>query len=250
MKLTIKERLGMLRSIAAYYWKPFNKRRLMRFYSQFVTANSLCFDVGAHVGNRANAWEALGAKVIAIEPQPICLNYLRKRFKGKKHIIIEDCAIGASDGIATMHLSEMTPTVSTLANSTWRNTINDDTSFEVRWEKQVEVKVITLDVLIERYGMPDFCKIDVENYELEVLQGLSQALPCLSLEFYPATIQNSILCIERLEQLGNYEYNWSTAESQQFNSPNWLPPSDMTAIFQGYRREDKYGDLYARKMEN
>ena len=75
--LSLRERLGMLRSIAAYYWKPFNKRKLMRFYSQFVKPDTLCFDLGAHVGNRTNAWAALGATIIAIEPQPICMNYMK-----------------------------------------------------------------------------------------------------------------------------------------------------------------------------
>ncbi|MEM6321401.1 MAG: FkbM family methyltransferase [Bacteroidota bacterium] len=243
--LTIRERLGMLRSIAAYYWKPFNKRRLMRFYSQFVNPNSLCFDIGAHVGNRTNAWEALGAKVVAVEPQPICMNYLRKRFKGKDSINLLECAVGEKSGTAKMFVSEMTPTVSTLSHKSWRDTINEDTSFEVKWENQIDVKVVTLDTLIDQYGIPNFCKIDVENFELEVLKGLSQPIPCLSVEFYPATIDNAIKCIERLEQLGHYKYNWSTAESQQFNAAEWLSAEKMISIFSKYKRDDKYGDFYA-----
>ena len=246
MKLTLRERLGMLRSIAAYYWKPFNKKRLMKFYSQFIQSDALCFDVGAHVGNRTNAWAALGARVVAIEPQPICLDYMRKRFKRKKNIILLDCAVGEQKGTANIHISERTPTVSTLADATWRNTINEDTSFEVKWEKQLAVQVVTLDELIAQYGMPQFCKIDVENYELEVLKGLSTPIPCLSLEFYPATIQKAILCVERLEELGRYEYNWSTAESQQFNSSTWISSTEMIAIFRKYTRADRYGDFYAR----
>jgi FkbM family methyltransferase len=243
---SIRERLGLLRSIAAYYWKPFNKRRLMRFYAPFVKKGTLCFDIGAHLGNRTHAWEALGAKVIAVEPQPLCINYMKKKFKGNPNIIIETTAIGQKRGIANMHISAATPTVSTLANAEWRQTINDDTSFEVKWEKTLAVNMITLDDLIERYGMPAFCKIDVENYELEVLQGLTQPIPALSLEFYPATIENAIHCVERLEVIGNYEYNWSTAESQKFNSETWFDAHKMIAIFKTYTRSDKYGDFYAR----
>lgn len=243
---TIRERLGMLRSIAAYYWKPFNKSRLMRFYGQFVQPNFLCFDVGAHVGNRTNAWLALGAQVIAIEPQPICMNYMQKRFKGKANLNLLECAIGPEEGKATMHISEMTPTVSTLSHKAWRDTINADTSFEVKWENEIEVEVVTMDSLIEQYGVPDFVKIDVENYELEVLQGLTQAIPCLSVEYYPSTIDNAIECIQRLESLGKYQYNWSTAESQQFNSVDWISATAMIEIFKQYGPTDKYGDFYAK----
>ena len=30
---------------------------------------SLCFDIGAHAGNRVRCWRALGARVVAVEPQ-------------------------------------------------------------------------------------------------------------------------------------------------------------------------------------
>ena len=245
----LKERLGILRSVAAYYWKPFNKKKLMNFYSQFVKPNSLCFDLGAHLGNRTNAWYALGAKIIAIEPQSSCMNYMKKRFKGKDNIILLECAVGEKAGTAKMHLSAMTPTISTLSDEGWRKTINEDTSFEVKWEKVMEVRVTTLDNLIAEYGIPDFCKIDVENFELPVLLGLSQPIPALSVEFYPATIQDAIKCIERLEQIGRYGYNWSTAESQKFNSKTWISATELINIFQKYRRADRYGDFYARRLD-
>ena len=71
--MNLRERLGIFRSVAMYYWKPFNKRRLKRFYAQFIQPGDLCFDLGAHLGNRANAWLALGAKIVAVEPQPSCV---------------------------------------------------------------------------------------------------------------------------------------------------------------------------------
>src|SRR5262245_3241112 len=61
---------GVARSVAMSYGIPLRARRLRRFYAQFVTAGSLCFDVGAHAGNRVRCWRKLGARVIAIEPQP------------------------------------------------------------------------------------------------------------------------------------------------------------------------------------
>ena len=98
-------------------------------------------------------------------------------------MILEEAA-GPAVGTARLAVSEATPTVSTLAGG-WREKIRtENPTFEaVRWEATVEVPVTTLDVLIQRYGVPAFCKIDVEGFEAEVLAGLSQPVPALSVEF-------------------------------------------------------------------
>ena len=68
---------GIARSLAMYYGIPFRARRLRRFYAQFVHPRALCFDVGAHAGNRVRCWRQLGARVVAIEPQPDFVRVLR-----------------------------------------------------------------------------------------------------------------------------------------------------------------------------
>ena len=42
---------GLARSFLLYHGVPFRAARLRRFYAEFVTPSSLCFDVGAHVGS-------------------------------------------------------------------------------------------------------------------------------------------------------------------------------------------------------
>ena len=244
--MNFRERIGLYRSIAMYYWKPFNKSRLKHFYAPFVQRGALCFDVGAHLGNRSNAWLALGASVVAVEPQPVCIEFLERKFKNKDRFTLVKKAIGAVPGNAQMYLSAITPTVSTLANKDWRNTIDADTSFDVQWEQQIPVEIITLDDLITSYGMPVFTKIDIENYEVEALQGLSQALPALSLEFYPSFMDRAKTCIDLLEALGNYEYNWSFGESQKMNSTSWLSAKELKTKFDQITKSDPSGDFYAR----
>nr|HMT20580.1 hypothetical protein [Promineifilum sp.] len=65
----IERQAGVLRSLAIYY-APGRVRRLTHFYTPFIRPDDLCFDVGAHVGNRIAAWRRLGARVVAVEPQP------------------------------------------------------------------------------------------------------------------------------------------------------------------------------------
>ncbi|MEM7374044.1 MAG: FkbM family methyltransferase [Bacteroidota bacterium] len=244
-----KVRLGMLRSIAAYYWKPFNLRRLKSFYRQFMTKGDLCFDIGAHIGNRTNAWHHLGATVVAVEPQDRCLKYMRRKFKGKDNIIILDKGVGAEKGVLTMNISLVTPTVSTFADDQWQEIIDKDTSFKVKWEETKEVEITTLDAMIKEYGLPRFCKIDVENYEVEVLKGLSVPLPAVSIEYYPKTLDQAMECIDLLEGLGTYEYNWSTGETQAFEVDNWITAEDLKAVFRAYDTNGKFGDFYARLIQ-
>jgi FkbM family methyltransferase len=247
--MNIREKLGVFRSIAMYYWKPFNKRRLIRFYRPFIQSGDLCFDIGAHLGNRTNAWLALGAKVIAVEPQPSCIRYLKRKFGRNPKVTIVEKAIGAAAGKSKLYISELTPTVSTLADQDWRAIIDQDTSFDVFWQKEKEVDVITIDDLIQMYGVPAFTKLDIENYEFEALKGLSQALPCLSVEFYPTTIDRAVACVELLDQLGAYEYNWSFGESQKMNSTNWFSSQMMKDQLSKIKRGDASGDFYARLIQ-
>jgi len=246
ISVKLQEKIGLLRSRAMYYWKPFNRRRLMRFYGQFIKEGDLCFDVGAHLGNRTDAWLHLNAKIIAIEPQPACLDYLYTHFGKKSKVTIVPEAVSDQIGESEMHVSSLTPTVSTLADKLWRDAVNENTSFEVKWDQKVIVPLTTLDALIERFGKPHFCKIDVENLEVEVLKGLSQPIEVLSFEFLTYTPERTLACLEMLDRLGNYQFNWSKGESQHFESKNWLNTSEMVSIIKNIAQNSFSGDIYAQ----
>ncbi len=244
--LSLRERIGLLKSVAIYYWKPFNQRRLRKFYSQFISAGDLCFDVGAHVGNRTIAWAALGARVIAIEPQPACIRYLRKKCARHDKITIVEAAVGHHEGVAPMYVNAANPTISTLSDDAWRTQLAKDARYPIRWEAQIEVQVTTLDALIGKYGLPAFCKIDVENFEAEALYGLHRPLPVLSFEYYPPRLHSALDCLDRLAELGDYEYNWSFGESLRLNALQWVDYESIKKIISEYTTRYQYGDIYAR----
>ncbi len=145
-----------------------------------------------------------------------------------------------------LHISRRTPAVST-TDSAWREQVLRSPSFaSVAWEDSVSVPVTTLDKLIDRFGLPDFCKIDVEGSELAVLQGLSRPLSLLSLEYIPAASAGAVACIACLENLGSYKYNWSQGESQRLREESWLTPDELTARLQDMEIDEPSGDFYAR----
>ena len=108
---------GLLRSILVYYGNPFKLRRMQRFYAQFMGPGDLCFDIGAHVGNRLFVWSRLGARVVAVEPQPLCLALLRRWYGRRPDVTLVDAAIGAEQGQGALWISPDTPTVTTLSQS-------------------------------------------------------------------------------------------------------------------------------------
>lgn len=242
-----KSKIGLLRSWLMYYGKPFNQRRLKRFYSTFIKSGDLCFDVGAHLGNRTNAWLNLGAKVIALEPQPICIQFLKKKFTSASEFVLVKKAVGAEPGILPMYISHNAPTVSSLADENWRKALNERSNIRVEWGETIEVPVTTLDQLIEQYGLPKFCKIDVEDFEEEVLKGLSQAIPVVSFEFFNWTPQRTHACVDRLNQLGDYRFNWSVGESQRMELQDWSDTKGLFESIEKYnKRENFSGDIYAK----
>ena len=148
----LKSRFGLLRSELIYFWKPFTRRRLRRFYRQFVQPGGLCFDIGAHLGSRSRAFLDLGARVVALEPQPHCAAYLRKRWGGERRFTLIAKAVGAQPGLASLHINRLNPTISTLSPAGWRRAMAAAAATPERWDHRVEVEVTTLDRLIEEYG--------------------------------------------------------------------------------------------------
>jgi FkbM family methyltransferase len=240
---------GLLRSVLMYHAIPFRRRRLTRFYTQFIGPDDLCFDIGAHVGSRLRAWTPLGARIVAVEPQPDCMALLRRWFGQHSRITLIEQAVGAAPGIAELLISPRTPTVTTLSPA-WIEAVQQEKGFAaVRWNERIPVTVTTLDALIAHHGLPAFCKIDVEGYELEVLKGLSQPIPALSFEYLPACLDTARHCIAHLASLGTYAFNWSVGEAQCLRSAAWLDAEAMYARLMTFTPAQGSGDIYARLQQ-
>jgi FkbM family methyltransferase len=242
----VRSWLGVARSLAVY-WRPGRQRGLRRLYAEFVGSGDLVFDVGAHVGDRTAAFAALGARVVALEPQPAVLPWLERRVGRMAGVTIRAEAVGRVPGTATLAVSSAHPTVSTLAED-WRRGVGDrNPSFAgVRWDGAVEVPVTTLDRLIETWGVPTFCKIDVEGHEAEVLAGLSRPVPALSFEFVAGTLDVPRACVALLAELGRYEYNVILGERRRFVFPAWRSAADLEAWLDRGAEGASSGDVYAR----
>lgn len=238
--------MGLLRSFVVY-WRPGRQPGLRRLYAPFVRKGDLVFDIGAHLGDRSVAFASLGARVVALEPQPLVAAWLRRIVGRNTRIVLRTEAVGAEAGMARLAISRRNPTVSTLSES-WPESMGlKHPGFrDVRWEESVEVPVVTLDSLIEIHGMPGFCKIDVEGFEAEVLAGLSHPVPGVSVEFVAGEIDVAVACVERLRQLGPYGFNVVLGEGRDFVFDEWQDPPGILAWLSAGAGGASSGDIYAR----
>jgi FkbM family methyltransferase len=236
---------GIARSLRIYYGDGERRRAMDALYARFLRPGDLAFDIGSHVGDRVASFRRLGARAVAVEPQPPLARTLRVLFAFDDGVTIEPVAVGRTPGEIDLKLNLSNPTVATASDDFIRAADGAPGWEEQRWTRTVRVPVTTLDLLIARHGEPRFVKIDVEGFEDEVLAGLSRPLPALSLEF--TTIQRDVAlrAVVRLAELGNYVFNAALGESQQLVH---MTPLAAPAIAQWLERlpvTANSGDIYA-----
>lgn len=220
--------------------------RMREFYSSFLAPGDLAFDIGANHGDRVETFLALGARVVAVEPQPHCLEDLLGRFGGRDDVAIVGAAADERAGRAVLHLSN-NDMVSSLSGE-WIARVRAGGRFDDSgWDRQMLVDTVTLDALIDAHGVPAFVKIDVEGSELRVLRGLHRPVDALSFEYTPEDILSAVRCVERLESLGDYRFDLSAGETLVMEIGRFVPGDELVERLRSVARREGAisGDVYA-----
>lgn len=247
--------LGITQSII-YWFTRFDAdtthpRRLMRrFYAQFIKKDDLCFDIGANLGNRTRMFLELGAKVICVEPQKKCLDKLYRLFGRNSNVIIVSKGVASEEGIMDLAICKDEPAISTLSER-----FKKESMFAVEygycWQENERIVVTTLDSLISQYGMPAFCKIDVEGFEKEAFRGLTRPVPLVSFEFQSRFLDEAAECLRILSFIAPYRFNFATAEptsGRGLELPEWVNLRTLSKKLDVLKKDDPniWGDIYAR----
>lgn len=228
------------------WYRKLNPQKTKLFLSQFIKKDDLVFDIGANTGQKINIYLSCGAHVVCFEPQKKCLRELYKKFKNNTNVMIDPRGLSATSGFIDFFPCNEITTIATCSKE-W-TTEGRFVEQGYSWNKPIKIKTTTLDKAIEKYGIPTFCKIDVEGFEYEVLKGLTTPIPCITFEFTYEGKSNAKKCLDYLKKLGYKNFNFVIGETAYFAFDHWLD-SDLILekIYQENPCEkDLWGDIYAK----
>lgn len=219
-----------------------------RFYRSFVRRGDLVFDVGANKGQKTTALLALGARVLAVDPNPVCTSVIVKNHRkeissGRLHV--ECAAVASQPGHITLAVFDSTADM--VSGSA--EFLNYARTLGYAETRTIAAVVLTVDQLINRFGLPQFLKIDVEGMDAEVLRGLTSRPRYLSFEYNTAValIENTRQCFKEGLRLGYVEANFTEGISTRLLFDRWMRIEQaMTQIDSWGDRPTRWGDVILR----
>lgn len=238
---------GVFRSLRLYQGAAAPRVAMDQLYRQFVKSDDLVFDVGAHVGDRISSFRRIGARVVALEPQPLLQRALRLIHGQDQSVILSPVAVGPKNAEQTLHINTRNPTVSTLSSAFVVEAIGAEGWQDQTWDTTLTVPTVTLDRLIGTFGLPEFIKIDIEGYEDEALRGLTQSVPALSFEFTTIARDVAQRCLKTVTALGDYSFNVALGESQQLVFDHGVSARQMSEYLEHLPHAANSGDVYAMR---
>lgn len=132
-----------------------------KLFSSKIEPGFVVYDIGANIGHYSQIYSDLvgdKGRIVAFEPSQKNFQKLQDIMKNHNNVIGVNCAVGAASG--EFWLSQGSDEIGATSQ------ILESESGEGNW-----VSIEPLDTLVIQYGLPNALKIDVEGFELEVLEG-------------------------------------------------------------------------------
>jgi FkbM family methyltransferase len=224
-------RHGYQRTLNRGYWRYREARR--ELYGEFVRGGDLVFDVGACHGRITDILLDCGCRVVAVEPNPVQAELIRKRYG----VTVVDAALSDVEGTAMLSVG-VDPAHSTI-NDEWKGRAPT----RDRWAAEIEVRVTTLAALEIQFGTPAFVKIDVEGNDAKVLAGAATPPCALSFEYQASYLD---VAREAIELLAGHRFAFT--RFQETDLSGWHDKVGALGWLEGFTDEhpDGYGDAFAR----
>jgi hypothetical protein len=144
-------------------------------------------------------------------------------------------AAGDEPGQAVLHFTSNDQVAS--LDRTWGEAVGAAPPYSGATER---VPVTTADELISEYGDPALIKIDTEGFDHRVLAGLSRPIEHILFEVHAKRPDDAVAALNRLKELGRYEFRVSPEESWSYQDPK--RPEKILAEM------PNWGSVYARRI--
>ena len=129
---------------------------------------NLIYDVGAHEGSDSAYYLSLGHMVVAIEANPVMVDLLRKRFSREMatgQFTLLNVGLAAAAGRVDFWICDDV--------SAWSSFNRAIASRKGARHRSVTVDTRTFGAVLEEYGVPFYCKIDIEGNDRLCLEDLN-----------------------------------------------------------------------------
>ena len=205
---------------------------------------NLIFDIGFNVGEFTQTCfnKYKDCNVIAVEANPTLANNVSPHFFTNYNFTLHNNLVSDKEGEnIDFYVSPIASGVSTastefMQNSRFTKGSKNLPENSITWNEPIKIQSITIDSMIERYGMPDLIKIDVEGYEYNVLSGLTQKANDICFEWHEEESESLYKILQHLQYIGY----------TQFGVIGWFDEGD---IFPKATFSDK-GDPYLEYPKN
>lgn len=198
-------------------------------YARLLQAGDKYVDIGAHIGYHtlvARRWVGAEGQVIAVEPQPYNCQKLLANWRANsfENLALYVAAIGEEN--STVRLNQQTET-DTSRLSLCLEPVNDEA--RVFYVPLRRLDTILAEQNVERVRL---LKIDVEGYELEVINSLGAFFPSVDniiLEVLDTSTGISAKSKALIENLVRHQYQLHTVEGNVWDRQSPLPENNLWA---------------------
>lgn len=204
-------------------------------FLEYIKQNSLVFDIGANKGQSAKKFLNLNKnlKIVSVEPQDC--------FDESLPVTFVKSALSSDGRLLDFFMSSEHPDLST--SSILR--VKSDIYKYTNYDKFATIESITINDLINKYGIPDYCKIDCEGSDMDILSTLSFTIPFISFEHVYEIKDNTLMIIEKLSQFGNYLYNFSIQEDDHLRFHSFINKEQFIKWLETKDIPYFYGNVHA-----
>lgn len=129
----------------------------------------LIYDLGAHNGDDTAFYLGQGYRVLAVEPHPLLAENLRQRFaqeiRAGRLTVLQAAIADADQKKMTFYISR----------ADWKSSlIKEISAREAEITGTVELITRTPGSLFAEFGLPYYCKMDIEGYDARVIAGMAR----------------------------------------------------------------------------
>jgi FkbM family methyltransferase len=189
----------------------------------------LLFDIGANRGDAVIAGLQKGFnKIVALEPAPKMFFMLHNNFRDDERVIPLKFAVSDSNNEKIEFYECVEDGLSTIEKS-WLT--GEGALYNGKEFKTIQAITCTIDRLVEKYGLPDLIKIDVEGAETQVLNGMTCKPKQLCFEWSLFTLDQHVEQLRRLRDINGYtEFALQYITDHLVEPSIYRPLSDLDSL--------------------